>query len=51
MLFDGAHRAGRQAEADAAAKAQLEAWFPGRDVYVVEMLDSWMAGGGVHCHT
>ena len=38
-------------EADAAAKAQLEAWFPGRDVYVVEMLDSWFAGGGVHCHS
>jgi agmatine deiminase len=36
---------------DSAAKAQLEAWFPGRDVYVVEMLDSWIAGGGVHCHT
>jgi agmatine deiminase len=38
-------------EADAAAQAQLEAWFPGRDVYVIEMLDSWIAGGGVHCHT
>ena len=36
---------------DDAAKAQLEAWFPGRDVYVIEMLDSWVAGGGVHCHT
>jgi len=36
---------------DNAAKAQLEAWFPGRDVYVIEMLDSWIAGGGVHCHT
>lgn len=36
---------------DAAAKAQLEAWFPTRDVYVIEMLDSWIAGGGVHCHT
>jgi agmatine deiminase len=38
-------------EADAAAKAQLEAWFVGRDVYVIEMLESWNAGGGVHCHT
>lgn len=38
-------------EADAAARAQLEAWFPGRAVYVIEMLDSWVAGGGVHCHT
>jgi agmatine deiminase len=39
------------AQADAAAKAQLESWFPGRQVYVIEMLDSWLAGGGVHCHT
>jgi agmatine deiminase len=36
---------------DNAAKARLEEWFPGRDVYVIEMLDSWIAGGGVHCHT
>ena len=36
---------------DNAAKAQLESWFPNRDVYVVEMLESWIAGGGVHCHT
>ncbi|MBW2386651.1 MAG: PKD domain-containing protein, partial [Deltaproteobacteria bacterium] len=36
---------------DNAAKAQLEAWFPGRKVYVIEMLESWIAGGGVHCHT
>jgi len=36
---------------DAAAKAKLEEWFPDRDVYVIEMLDSWIAGGGVHCHT
>jgi agmatine deiminase len=36
---------------DDAAKAKLEAWFPGRDVYVIEMLESWYAGGGVHCHT
>ena len=39
------------AEADAAAKARIETYFPGRDVYVIEMLDSWAAGGGVHCHT
>ena len=38
-------------EADAAAKAQLEAWFPDRTVYVIEMLESWYSGGGVHCHT
>ena len=36
---------------DLAAKAQLESWFPNRDVYVIEMLDSWIEGGGVHCHT
>ncbi len=39
------------AESDQAAKAQLEKWFPGRNVYVIEMLESWIAGGGVHCHT
>lgn len=39
------------AEADDAAVAQLEAWFPDRDVYSVETLASWYAGGGVHCHT
>ena len=38
-------------ETDAAAKARLEQYFPGRDVYVIETLDSWAAGGGVHCHT
>ena len=36
---------------DAAAKARLEEYFPGRDVHVIEMLSSWAAGGGVHCHT
>jgi agmatine deiminase len=36
---------------DNAAKAKLEEWFPNRDVYVIEMLESWIAGGGVHCHT
>jgi agmatine deiminase len=36
---------------DNAAKALLEQWYPGRDVHVIEMLDSWIAGGGVHCHT
>jgi len=38
-------------ETDAAARARIEGYFPGRDVYVVEMLSSWAAGGGVHCHT
>ncbi len=36
---------------DDAAKAQLQEWFPGREVYVIETLESWYAGGGVHCHT
>lgn len=36
---------------DAEARAQLEGWFPGRDVYTIEMLASWADGGGVHCHT
>ena len=40
-----------QPEADAAAKTQLEAWFPDRDVVVIDMLESWYNGGGVHCHT
>ncbi|MEM1417404.1 MAG: agmatine deiminase family protein [Myxococcota bacterium] len=39
------------AEADRDAEARLREWFPGRDVYVIEMLESWYAGGGVHCHT
>ncbi len=40
-----------EAEADAAAEAQLAEWFPDRDVHVIEMVDSWIAGGGAHCHT
>ena len=36
---------------DDAAKALLESWYPNRDVHVIEMLESWIAGGGVHCHT
>ncbi len=38
-------------ETDHAAKARVESYFPGRDVHVVEMLDSWASGGGAHCHT
>lgn len=38
-------------EADAAARARIEGYFPGRDVHMIEMLSSWAAGGGVHCHT
>ncbi len=36
---------------DAAAKQRIEGYFPGRDVFIVEMLESWYEGGGVHCHT
>lgn len=39
------------AETDAAAKSRLESYFPGRDVHMIEMLRSWAAGGGAHCHT
>jgi agmatine deiminase len=39
------------AASDNAAKALLETWYPNRNVHVIEMLDSWIAGGGVHCHT
>ena len=38
-------------ETDTLAKARIESYFPDRDVYLVEMLSSWAAGGGVHCHT
>ncbi|MEM7292407.1 MAG: agmatine deiminase family protein [Pseudomonadota bacterium] len=36
---------------DQAAQKRIESYFPGRDVYVIEMLDSWISGGGAHCHT
>jgi agmatine deiminase len=36
---------------DVSAKSRIESYFPGRDVYLIEMLNSWSAGGGVHCHT
>ncbi|MEM6512705.1 MAG: agmatine deiminase family protein [Pseudomonadota bacterium] len=36
---------------NAAAKQRIESYFPGRDVYVIDMLESWYHGGGVHCHT
>ena len=38
-------------QSDEGARRRLEAYFPGRDVHVIEMLESWAAGGGVHCHT
>jgi agmatine deiminase len=36
---------------DVAAKSRIESYFPDRDVYLIEMLNSWSSGGGVHCHT
>ncbi len=38
-------------DTDEAAKQRVESYFPGRDVYVIEMLQSWHGGGGAHCHT
>ena len=38
-------------ETDMAAKSRIEGYFPNRDVHVIEMLSSWAAGGGAHCHT
>ena len=38
-------------ETDNRAKSRIETYFPSRDVYIIEMLSSWAAGGGVHCHT
>ncbi|MCP4713065.1 MAG: agmatine deiminase family protein, partial [Planctomycetes bacterium] len=36
---------------DAAAKDRIESYYPGRKVHVIEMLGSWQADGGAHCHT
>ncbi|MDC3385846.1 agmatine deiminase family protein [Planktomarina sp.] len=38
-------------DTDFSAKLRVESYFPDRDVYLIEMLSSWAAGGGVHCHT
>ena len=38
-------------EMDTKAKARIETYFPNRKVYMIEMLNSWAAGGGIHCHT
>jgi len=38
-------------DADAAAKAQLETLFPGRDVSMLDASSLWEAGGGIHCVT
>jgi len=39
------------ARLDNQAKSRLQHYFPDRDIYVLPMLKSWAAGGGVHCHT
>jgi agmatine deiminase len=39
------------ASTDDAAKRRIGGYFPGRDVYIIEMLASRYDGGGVHCHT
>jgi len=36
---------------DAAARAQLEALFPGRTVHMLDASTLWAAGGGIHCVT
>ena len=36
---------------DTLAKARIESYFPNREVYLIEMISSWAAGGGIHCHT
>ena len=38
-------------ETDVPAKSRIESYFPNHDVHLIEMLSSWAAGGGVHCHT
>jgi len=38
-------------EADTDTKLRIESYFPKRDFYIIEMLSSWFAGGGVHFHT
>ncbi|MEM6295983.1 MAG: agmatine deiminase family protein [Myxococcota bacterium] len=39
------------AEADAAARARIESYFPSRTVYIVDVTALWADGGGVHCVT
>ena len=38
-------------DTDSQAKSRIESYFPNRDVHLIEMLSSWVSGGGVHCHT
>jgi agmatine deiminase len=39
------------ADVDAAAKALIESYFPGRAVYMVDVTAMWADGGGIHCVT
>ncbi len=39
------------AGADAVVEAQLNGWFPGRDVHFIDTAALWDNGGGVHCVT
>jgi len=36
---------------DAAAKDRIQSYYPTREIHIIEMLASWEAGGGAHCHT
>jgi len=36
---------------DAAAIILLESYFPGRDVYLIDVMAIWDSGGGIHCVT
>jgi agmatine deiminase len=37
---------------DIKAKKRLQRYFPGRDIHIVGgVTNSWLEGGGVHCHT
>ena len=36
---------------DDRARVRLQSYFPEREIHVLPMLESWAAGGGIHCHT
>ncbi len=38
-------------ETDNAARQRIQSYFPDREIHIIEMLGSWYAGGGIHCHT
>lgn len=38
-------------QTDESARMRIQRYFPGRDIYLVSILSSWHAGGGIHCHT